>query len=252
MPLIEREPHIHIEDGRDGQVSIHVRHYGRVPDLTREFSPEVLRQAVNKWRRTSREDRILKAAWGLSWTGYRLVQAHLIRERALAIEHKIGRKAERKAGRASWTRPSADTQQVDERESAKTERAAYDRQPGDNGRDRGTSMVRPVPTKDEAELAKDQSWLDALLSPLERPPSTREETLTERAQRQLAEEKSRKPKVSRNEQRAMDLALAEREESLRDLVEFKPKRETATQRALRESKAERARPQSDRDPDRSR
>lgn len=252
MPLLEREPHIHIEDGRDGQVLIHVRHYGRVPDLTREFSPEVLRQAVNKWRRTSREDRILKAAWGLSWTGYRLVQAHLIRERALAVEFKMQRKAELKAERASWSRRSTDAQQLDEREVAKTERAAYHQQRGDDGRERESSTARPMPTKDEAELAKDQSWLDALLSPLERPFEARPETLTERAQRELAQEKSRKPKISSSERTAMQRALAEREESLRDLVEFEPKRETATQRALRESKAERAEPQPDRDRDRSR
>lgn len=58
--------------------------------------------------------------------------------------------------------------------------------------------------------------------------------------------------ISQSEQRAMDRALAEREESLRDLVEFAPKRETAADRALRDSKAERAKPQSERDRDRSR
>lgn len=244
MPLAERDPHIHIEDGRDGQVSIHIRHYGRVPDLTREFSPEVLRQAVNKWRRTSREDRILKAAWGLSWTGFRLVQTHLIRERALAIEHKMQLKAERKAGRASWSRQRAEEQQLDDRQPARSERAESQRQ-------QATPERAPTPTKDEAERAKEQSWLDALLEPLERP-NARPETLTERAQRELTEAKANQPKVGRSEQRAMDRALAEREESLRDLVEFTPKRESAVERALRESQAERAQPQPERDRDRSR
>lgn len=244
MPLLEREPHIHIEDGHNGQVSIHIRHYGRVPDLTREFSPEVLRQAVNKWRRTSREHRILKAAWGLSWTGYRLVQTHLIRERALAIEHKMQLKAERKASRASWSRQRAEEQQHDDRAPARSERAESQRQ-------RGQPERTPIPTKDEAERAKEQSWLDALLEPLERPDA-RPETLTERANRELAEAKANRPKVGRSEQRAMDRALAEREESLRDLVEFTPKRETAIDRALQDTKAERAQPQPERDRDRSR
>ena len=244
MPLAEREPHIHIEDGRDGHVSIHIRHYGRVPNLTREFSPEVLRQAVNKSRRSAREDRILKAAWGLSWTGYRLVQTHLIRERALAIEHKMQLKAERRDQRASWTRQRAEEQHHQDREPARSERA-------DSQLQRGAPDRAPKPTKDEAERAKEQSWLDALLEPLERPDA-RPETLTERANRELAEAKANRPKVTRSEQRAMDRALAEREESKRDLVEFTPKRETAVDRALKETKAGRAQPQPDRDRDRSR
>lgn len=237
MPLAEREPHIHIEDGRDGHVSIHVRHYGRVPDLTREFSPEVLRQAVNKWRRTTREDRILKAAWGLSWTGYRLVQTHLIRERALAIEHKMQLKAERKASRASWSRQRAEEQQLEEREPARSERAESQRQ-------RGSPERAPTPTKDEAERAKEQSWLDALLEPLERPDA-RPETLTQRANRELKEVRARAPKVSRAEQKAMQRAHAEREESLRDLVEFTPqpeKRPSLTEKARQEAGAARAEP----------
>lgn len=248
MPLLEREPHIHIEDGRDGHVSISISHYGRVPNLTREFSPEVLRQAVNKWRRTSREDRIMKAAWGLSWTGYRLVQTHLIRERALAIEHKMQLKAERRDRRASWSRQRAEEQQLEDREPARSERA--NTQP-----ERWRPSHAPTPTKDEAERAKDQSWLDALLEPLERPAETRPETLTERANRELSEAKANRPKTSRSEQRAMDRALAEREESLRDLVEFTPKRDghvSAIDKAVRETKAEKAEPQPEQDRDRSR
>lgn len=237
MSLHEREPHIHIEDGHGGRVSINVTHYGRVPDLTREFSSDVVRQAVNKWRRSSREHRILNAARGLSWTAYRLVEAHLIRERCLAVEYKLERKAER----ASWSRPSADAQQPDERDVRRVERAELDAQ------QRERTPIR-VPTKDEAERANDQSWLDALLSHIERPDvPERTETLTERAQRELAETKARKPKDGRSERRAMTRALAEREESLRDLVEVTPQRDTAIDRAMRDTQAERAQPQRERD-----
>lgn len=247
MPLLPREPFVDIQDGNAGRVSIRIQHYGQIPDLRLEFSPEVLRQAVNKWRRTTREHEILTAARKLSPTAFRIVEAHLIRERALAVEQKLAAKARR----ASWSQRRDAEPQRDERDSPVSERAEYDAQ-----RDAGSRSERSkseVAAKGRDEQA--DSWWDVLTGKDDLPawtPDFVQETPTKRAQRELAEEKSRKPKVSRSERTAIQRALAEREESLRDLVEFEPKRETATQRALRESKAERAEPQPDRDRDRSR
>lgn len=244
MPLLEREPHIHIQDGHDGKVAISVRHYGRVPNLALEFSPEVLSQAVNKWRRTSREHRILTAASKLSWTAYRVVEAHLIRERALKVELKL----EAKARRASWTRPRAEEPQHESHYKSIHERAEYDRQ-----RD-----GPPHKLKEQAQPSRDHSdsWFDALLEPLERPDARESvETLTQQANRELREAKARQPKVSQSERKAMQRELTDREESLRDLVEFKPDQELSlTEIVRREAQIERpvSRPSRSRDRGRSR
>lgn len=247
MPLLPREPFVDIQDGNAGRVAIRIHHYGQVPDIRLEFSPEVLRQAVNKWRRTTREHQILTAARKLSPTAYRIVEAHLIRERALEVEHKIAAKARR----ASWSQRRDAKPQQEEREQPVRERAEYDPL-----RDAGERSDRPKAVASEKVLdERADSWWDVLTGKDDLPEWTPDfvpETLTERAQRELAEEKSRKPKVSRSERTAIQRALAEREESLRDLVEFEPQRQTATQKALRESNAERAQPQPERDRDRSR
>lgn len=253
MPLLPREPFIEIHDDHTGRVAIHVQHYGRVPDLALEFSPEVLRQAVNKWGRTPREHRILTAARKLSPTAFRVVEAHLIRERALAVEQKLAQKS----SRASWSQPRAEEPHSSERENPTVERAEHspehDRTPAPLQRQRSSSPDRRAGTGDRVadarrpELPRSQQHADP-------PRRSRPETLTERAQRELEETKARRPKPSRSERTAIQRALAEREESLRDLVEFIPARprETLTEKARRTTAAEPAKPQPGRDRDRSR
>lgn len=246
MPLPVREPFIEISDDPSGRVAIHIQHYGRVPDLASEFSPEVLRQAVNKWGRTPREHRILTAARKLSPTAFRIVEAHLIRERALVIQHNM----ERKTSRPSWSQSRTEEPQPAERETPTVERAEYhDQRAGRDDRlqpQRTSAAVRaPAPRERSSDARK------PALPPQQR---SRSETLTERAQRELQEAKAQRPKPSRAERTAIQRALDERQESLRDLVEFTPPRprETLTEKARKQSNAQPAQPRPDRDRDRSR
>lgn len=258
MPFLPRQPHIDIQDGNNGRVSIHVRHYGRVPDLTAEFSPEVLRRAVNKWRRTSREHRILTAARKLSPTAFRLVEAHLIRERALAVEVKLERKALRQAQRASWSQRRAELPHDAERDRGVVENAEYDQQRDGPARELRGEGEKTADVREHSAANREDSWLDALLEPLERPQEperTEPETLTQQANRELRETKDREPKISRSERKAMQRELAEREESLRDLVEFtpQPNREPSlTETVRREAGIERSEPRRGRTRDRER
>lgn len=258
MPLLEREPHIHIQDGHGGRIAIRVQHYGRVPNLNLEFSPEVLHRAVNKWRRTSREHRILTAARKLSPTAFRLVEAHLIRERALAVEVKLERKALRQAQRASWSQRRAEPPHETDRDKGTVENAEYDQQRDGPARRLRGEGEKTADVREHSAVDREDSWLDALLEPLEPPqePERAEaETLTQQANRELREAKAREPKVSRSERKAMQRALAEREESLRDLVEFTPqsnREPSLTETVRREAGIERSEARRGRTRDRER
>lgn len=215
-------PHVAIQYA-GGRVSISVEHYGRVPDLSLEFSEDVLRRAVNKFRRTKQEHRILIAARQLSPIARRCVEAHIIRARAIQIEMKL----QAKAARARRPRLRAEEPQAEERADRQVERAEYDRQ-----RD-AKDLLRSPPRLSLLHHSRDSWWGD-----VQRPTAaktSRPETLTQRANRRLQEAKASRPKVGWAERREMQRALAEREESLRDLVEFKPQHEpkqpTLTQRA---------------------
>ncbi len=233
MPLLPREPHVDIQDGHNGYVSIRIQHYGQVPDLKLEFSPEVLRQAVNKWRRTTREHQILTAARQLSPTAFRIVEAHLIRERALKVEQKLAIRT----WRASWAQRRADAQQEREADAMREERAEFRPQ-------RDVSRPEAPVAKARAEVDRSVSRIAGRDEVPDRTPIAHE-TLTQRANRELAEAKAKAPKVSRAERKEMQRALTEREESLRDLVEFTPQPErqlTLTERARQEAGVPRAEP----------
>lgn len=231
----QHHPHVAIKLA-DGRVSIHVEHYGRVPDLSAEFSADVLRRAVNKFRRTRQENRILIAARNLSPVARRCVEAHIIRARALKIEMKL----QAKAARAKPQRLRAEEPQGDERAVGVVEKAEYDRQ-----RD-AKDLLPAGPRMSFIHHSRDD-WRDQMKKP-KADERGRVATLTERANRRLQEAKAQAPKISRAERRSMQQALAEREDGLRDLVEFKPqsdqRRPTLTERA-----AERAQlpPQAERD-----
>lgn len=241
MPSPQLAPFIEIRETDGNLHSIHVQHYGRVPDLSQEFSPDVLHEAVNKWRRTSREHRILTEARRLSPEAFRIVEAHLIRERALVIEHKRASRSMR----ASWSQARGEEPRAENHPQPTQERVAFDGQ-------RGTRSPLQPPNPDVTD-----SWFDVLTGKDSLPEWTPDyvpETLTQRAQRELEEAKASRPKPSRAERRAMQQALEEREESLRDLVEFTPQpaRDTLTQRAMRDTAAAPAREDRNRDKDRSR
>lgn len=223
----QHHPHVAIKFTGQG-VSIHVEHYGRVPDLSAEFTADVLRRAVNKFRRTTQENRILIAARKLSPIARRCVEAHIIRARAVQIEMKL----QGKTARARQQRIRAEEPQREERTPRVVEQAEYDRQ-------RDAKDLRPAgPRMSYIHHSRDD-WRDQVQKPkaVEHP---RAETLTERANRRLADAKAQAPKVSRAERREIQRALAEREESLRDLVEFTPQPEkrgpTLTERAAERAK----------------
>lgn len=215
-------PHVAIQYA-GGRVSISVEHYGRVPDLSLEFSEDVLRRAVNKFRRTTQEHRILLAARKLSPIARQCVEAHIIRARALQIEMKL----QAKAARAKRPRLRAEEPQAEERADRQVERAEYDPQRDAKNRPRSSPRLSLL------HHSRDSWWGE--VQPPKAAEKPRPETLTQRANRRLQEAKASKPKVSWAERREMQRAHAEREESLRDLVEFKPQPEpkqlTLTQRA---------------------
>lgn len=80
----DREPAFYVRDEPGQKVSIRVVHYGRIPNLTRHFPPDVYKKAVDRFR-SSREHRILTAARGLSPTAYRVVEEMLIHQRCQYI-----------------------------------------------------------------------------------------------------------------------------------------------------------------------
>jgi len=87
----EKLPLIKIIERPGKPVTIRVFHYGRIPNILNHFPDAVLRRAVNK-SRTREEHRILKAARSLSRTGYRIVEQHLIFQRALKVQDELQRK----------------------------------------------------------------------------------------------------------------------------------------------------------------
>lgn len=87
-PLEEKYPLIKIIERPGKRMAIRVFHYGRIPDILNQFPDAVLRRAVNK-SRTREEHRILKAARSLSRTGYRIVEQHLIYQRAVKVQEEL-------------------------------------------------------------------------------------------------------------------------------------------------------------------
>lgn len=214
MPLAPRHPQVTIQDCGDGRIDIHVHHYGRVPDLRADFSDDVLSKAVNKWRRTSREHEILTAARKLSPTAYRIVEAHLIRERALRIE--FGPTWQDVARILVFGKP-----ETNEKAERIDERAEFD--PRRDLAPREVQVERKAEPQ-PVERATDD-WFEALFIPKKQPevaPPDRYAQLTAEANRALQEAKDKAPKISRAERKEMDRAHAEREEELRDLREFTP------------------------------
>ncbi|MBS0234233.1 MAG: hypothetical protein JSR99_12205 [Proteobacteria bacterium] len=87
----EKYPLIKIIDRPGKPIAIRVFHYGHIPNILNQFPDAVLRRAVNKGR-TREEHRILKAARGLSRTAYRIVEQHVIYQRALKVQDELWRK----------------------------------------------------------------------------------------------------------------------------------------------------------------
>lgn len=81
-------PLIQIIDRPGRPVAIRVFHYERSSNILNQFPDAVIRRAVNKGR-TRDEDRLLKAARSLSRPGYRIVERHVIYQRALKIQAEI-------------------------------------------------------------------------------------------------------------------------------------------------------------------
>lgn len=78
-------PIIQMIDRPGKPLAIRVFHYERSSNVLNQFPDAVLRRAVNKGR-TREEDRLLKAARSLSRPGYRIVERHVIYQRALKIQ----------------------------------------------------------------------------------------------------------------------------------------------------------------------
>lgn len=88
----EKFPLIKILERPGKPIAIRVFYYDRIPNILNHFPDAVLRRAVNKGR-TREEDRILKAARSLSRIGYRIVEQHVIYQRALKVQEQMRREA---------------------------------------------------------------------------------------------------------------------------------------------------------------
>lgn len=218
-PAIQ-EPAIQIREEPGKPVEIRVRHYGRVPDLTSRFSPEVRLQAVNKLR-TRREQAILSAARGLSPMAYKVVEEFLFAERCALLQHKLD---------------------VKKRVGALEDRVAREQQgwvlaPGlEDGPNEPSNLVEEH-TKGSAREADDRT--EPSEPARDKKPPRREHIAhrlaREAAERAKAEQPEPMPKMSRKERKESDRILAKQDEDrLSDAREFKPRKEHIAERLARE------------------
>jgi hypothetical protein len=87
-PSDEGLPFIKISRRPGEPIAIRVHHYGRVSSILNHFPDAVLVRAVNK-SRTREEDQILNAARSLSGVARRIVEQHVIYQRAVKIQEQM-------------------------------------------------------------------------------------------------------------------------------------------------------------------